>query len=315
MLVGLIAGLAAGAFWGLTFVAPQRVAPYGGIDLTVLRYVVFGLLSLVLMALIRQCRPERLSARQMGQAVFLGLTGYVIYYALIAVSVRLSGPAIAPLVVGAIPLVLAIYGNLTERIVPWRLLIPPLAMMAAGLLIVNAAALSAPPTGLSSRDIIWGALAALAGMAVWCVYGVANAKAMRAPAAPGAFAWTGLQGVGAMIGVIPLAVASPLLGWSAIPAHGLLAGGGGLLIWAVITGALGSWVAQYAWSIASQRLPLAVSAQLIVSETLFALVYGFLHEGRWPFASEWIGGLLLTMGVLLGMAVFRKAGAGSSGHA
>jgi drug/metabolite transporter (DMT)-like permease len=313
VLTGLLAGLTAGAFWGLTFVAPQRVAPYTGIDLTVLRYVVFGVLSLLLMALIRQCRPGRLGAAQIGQAVFLGLTGYVIYYALIAVSVRLSGPAIAPLVVGAIPLVLAVYGNLTERIAPWRALALPLTAMAAGLLIVNAGALAAPPVGLYSRDIALGALAAVAGMAVWCVYGVVNARAMRAPDAPNAFAWTGLQGVGAMIGVIPLAIVSPMLGWSAIPANGLMAGGGGLIIWALITGAVGSWAAQYAWSVASQRLPLAISAQLIVSETLFALIYGFIHEGRWPHAAEWIGGALLVSGVLMGMAVFRRAG--SSPHA
>jgi drug/metabolite transporter (DMT)-like permease len=95
------------------------------------------------------------------------------------------------------------------------------------------------------------------------------------------------------------------MGWSRIPDLGF-AGADGLrlIVWALATGVIASWVAQYCWTIASQRLPLALSAQLIVSETLFALLYGFAYEGRWPHAAEWTGGIMLVAGVALGVHAF-----------
>jgi drug/metabolite transporter (DMT)-like permease len=42
MLIGLLAGLGAGAFWGMTFVAPRAVSPYSEVDLAILRYLAFG---------------------------------------------------------------------------------------------------------------------------------------------------------------------------------------------------------------------------------------------------------------------------------
>jgi hypothetical protein len=40
------------------------------------------------------------------------------------------------------------------------------------------------------------------------------------------------------------------------------------------------------WNAASRLLPLSLSGQLIVFETLFALLYGFLHDARWPLPLE-----------------------------
>jgi drug/metabolite transporter (DMT)-like permease len=96
-----------------------------------------------------------------------------------------------------------------------------------------------------------------------------------------------------------------MMGWSRIPDVGL-GGAEGMrfLLWAIFTGVIASWVAQYFWTVASQKLPLALSAQLIVAETVFALIYGFAFEARWPSAAEWIGGGLLIAGVLLGVRTF-----------
>jgi drug/metabolite transporter (DMT)-like permease len=308
MLTGVLMGLAAGALWGLTFVAPRAVAPYSEIDLAVLRYGAFGLTSIVLMAVGPRFRPGKLTARKMLLALWLGLSGFVIYYVCVAFAVSLSGPAIAPLIIGALPVLLALYGNWREKNVPWSRIAPALLLIAFGLLVVNAAALSAAGTAEARRNVLLGAALAVAGLAVWFLYAITNARAMRAADAPDPLAWTGLQGVGALMGTIPLAIAAPLMGWSRIPDLGF-AGDAGLrlIVWALITGVIASWVAQYCWTIASHRLPLALSAQLIVSETLFALVYGFAFEGRWPHAAEWAGGALLVLGVYLGVRAFARA--------
>ena len=69
-------------------------------------------------------------------------------------------------------------------------------------------------------------------------------------------------------------------------------------------GVVGSWVATWCWSIASRRLPLSLSAQLIVAETVFGLLYGFVYEYRRPALAEWIGILLQLVGAGVAVAVF-----------
>jgi drug/metabolite transporter (DMT)-like permease len=55
MVVGIAAGLAAGALWGLVFVAPRMVGHFGMVDITAARFVVFGAVA----ALAVQARPAR----------------------------------------------------------------------------------------------------------------------------------------------------------------------------------------------------------------------------------------------------------------
>ena len=305
MPIGILAGLAAGALWGLTFVAPRAVAPYSEIDLAILRYLAFGMTSLALMALDRSFRSGPMTPRRMGLALWLGLSGFVIYYLCVAFSVSLAGPAIAPLVIGGLPLVLAIYGNWRERNVPWRMIAGPLLLIAAGLAVVNLATIQSAGSAAAQKNVILGFLLALLGLTVWFLYAITNARAMRSADAPPVLGWTSLQGLGAAAGTLPLLVLAPLMGWSRIPDLGFAGEAGTrLILWALVTGVIASWVAQYFWTLASKKLPLALSAQLIVAETLFALIYGFAFEGRWPHASEWAGGALLIAGVFWGVRVF-----------
>lgn len=61
------------------------------------------------------------------------------------------------------------------------------------------------------------------------------------------------------------------------------------------------------WNAASRLLPLSLSGQLIVFETLFALLYGFLHEGRWPRGLETAAIVLMLAGVLWSVRLHRPA--------
>ena len=69
----------------------------------------------------------------------------------------------------------------------------------------------------------------------------------------------------------------------------------------LFTGLGSSWLAGWWWNVASQRLPTSLSGQLIVSETVFALVYSFAWDGTWPTAAQtaaaacFVGGILLSI--------------------
>jgi drug/metabolite transporter (DMT)-like permease len=66
----------------------------------------------------------------------------------------------------------------------------------------------------------------------------------------------------------------------------------------LVTGLLASWVGTLCWNEASQRLPTSLAGQLIVFETLSALVYAFLLRGEWPGATTLLGIVLLLAGIL-----------------
>mgnify|MGYP001220238220 FL=1 len=61
------------------------------------------------------------------------------------------------------------------------------------------------------------------------------------------------------------------------------------------------------WNRASQLMPLTMLGQMIVFETLFALVYGFLYEGRWPSGIEVVAIVLMVVSVVWCVRAHRPA--------
>lgn len=300
MLIGILAGLSTGALWGLSFVAPRAVAPFTALEFSVARYLLFGVVS-VLLTLDARFRPTGLAPRQWLTGFALGAVGYFGYFLAISHAVLLAGAVVPPLIAGTAPVVLAVLGNLRERAVAWRRLLVPLGLIAAGLAVVNAAGLGeAAPA--NARAMLAGILLSVVALAVWVVYGLVNAVVMRTDDAPPALRWTGLQGLGA-------GAAAVLLVPFALRPDALSAGHEEtmrFLAWALVMGVPASWFATYGWVVAARRLPLALSAQLIVAETVFGLGYGLAWERRLPTSSETVGTLLQLAGVMLAVAVFSR---------
>lgn len=304
MVIGLLAGIATGALWGLTFIAPLAVAPISAWDLTVVRYEIFGLACVALMILPR-FRIGAMRPSLVATGLLLGGLAFTGYVAGIFMAVTLAGIAIPPLVVGLSPLVLALVANRGRDALPWRTLALPLALVAAGLVLVNASALL--EADLSRRaDILAGTLCACVSLSIWVVYATVNARVMRAADAPDGLRWTGLQGIGAALGSLGLL---PLTSFrSGADVAALVSTGPGLhfLAWATVMGLGGSWLATWCWVVAARRLPLGLASQLIVGETVFGLLYGFIYEARWPGLFEGTGAALQIGGVGLAIAAFGR---------
>ncbi|MBY5775454.1 DMT family transporter [Rhizobium leguminosarum] len=306
MLLGIIAGLTTCALWGLTFVAPRAVTPFTLWDLTIARYCIFGLACLMLMA-DRRFRPIGIARSRLMIGLLLGGAGYVGYFISVAFAVQLAGAAVPPVIVGTMPVFLAIIANIRDRSAPWQALALPLVLIAIGVVIVNAATVSAADVA-DTESILLGVLASSAALATWIAYGLANAAVMRSATAPNGLQWTGLQGVGAAIGsllLLPLA-SFDLAETASVPEATRF------VVWALVMGLAGSWFATWCWVVASHRLPLALAAQLIVAETVFGLAYGFMFEGRPPSPAEAIGAAMQVAGVCSAIAVFSKPRAPSS---
>ena len=97
MLIGVLSGLAAGALWGLVFIAPRMVPGLSSVDLTAGRFVSYGALSFVLMLLIRQSAWP--TGRQALSALGLSVLGFTGYYLLLVLAIRDAGTEVPSLTI------------------------------------------------------------------------------------------------------------------------------------------------------------------------------------------------------------------------
>ncbi|MER6313206.1 DMT family transporter [Streptomyces sp. NPDC001581] len=302
--VGLPAALTATALWGFTFLGPAAVAPVNVYYLVVGRYAVFGVMSLVVL-LAHRGGLRALDTRHRLTAVYLGVVGYIGFYLLLAMSAELGGGVLASTMTGLIPLMVTLVSNLTEKVLAWRKLFLPVAVISIGLLLVNSGA----PADRSSdaRDLVQGLALGFLASAAWSFFVIVNRRTLeRARPAIDGTTWTACIGLGACLGslfLLPLA----LTGGGPSP----FADAGTLwpfLAWCVALAVLGSWCATWFWNRASSRLPATVMGPVIGMEAVFGAAFNLLWEGRTPTFHELWGGLLVVSGVLLASYLFNRAG-------
>lgn len=300
MLTGILAGLAAGALWGLVFVVPRMLPGLSSIDIATGRLLAYGLIALAIMAVWMRGRPLP-TWRQAGAALFLSVLGFTGYYLLLVLAIRDAGVEVPTLIIGTIPVWVMLLGKPAGLL--WRRLLPGLVLTALGLALmmdlpqwlpVNP--LTDPVTSpLVSPAQFWQGVAwAVASMLCWTVFAIFNsAWVLRHPEVSAAD-WANWLGVATGVGAL-------VLGWAGAsnPAQMLANPQWGLLVGLCLATGLGSsWLATVLWNIASQRLSASLCGQLIVSETLFALLYSFAWDGHWPSAAQWLACVLFAAGIL-----------------
>ncbi|HEX9449812.1 MAG TPA: EamA/RhaT family transporter, partial [Burkholderiales bacterium] len=73
----------------------------------------------------------------------------------------------------------------------------------------------------------------------------------------------------------------------------------------LLSGFGSSWLATILWNIASRRLSASLCGQLIVSETLFSLLYSFWLDGRWPTLAQGTAVILFVLGIFASIRAHR----------
>ena len=291
--VGLLAGLGAGALWGLVFVAPRMAPGFSGVDVASLRFMSFGLMSLLLMAWGLSRGAAWPTTRQVRSAVGLSVLGFTGYYTLLVLAIGWAGTAVPALIIGTIPLWVMVLGK--PENLSWGQLWPGLLCTALGLGLMMWVDLAHVPLGdaLSGR-YGWGIALAMLSMVSWTAFALFNARWVRANPLVDSAQWTNWLGVATGLGalVLWLALGTP---WAQLVQ---LPGFGGSLAVCVFTGVGSAWLASLLWTMASRRLSASLCGQLIVSETLFALFYSFLWDGQWPQMLQWLAAVLFVLGIV-----------------
>jgi drug/metabolite transporter (DMT)-like permease len=310
MWTGSLFALAAGLMWGLVFIGPLLLPDYPAAMQSFGRYIAFGLIALPLAGLDR-ARLAQLDRADWIAALKLGLVGNIVYYLFLASAIARAGGPLPTMVIGTLPVVIAVSSNLRDGRrdgrLPWLRLAPSLALIAAGIACVNQVELARvradPNADLGSYAL--GGLLAVGAVVCWTWYPMRNADWLRAHPDRSPRAWATAQGVA----TLPLALVgfAGFWVWSAASGGSLVLPLGprpavfvGLML---AIGLFASWLGTLCWNEASQRLPTTLVGQLIVFETLSALGYALLLRGALPPPLTGLGVALLVAGVVWALRI------------
>jgi len=298
---GTLFALAAGLMWGLVFVAPLMLPQYPAALLSVGRYLAFGLIALPL-AWWDRARIAELTRADWLEAAKLALIGNLLYYLCLAAAIQRAGGPLPTMIIGTLPVVIAISSNLRDHArdgrLAWGRMAPSLLLIAGGITLVNHAELQQLDRGADLGRYAGGAVLAVLAVACWTWYPLRNADWLRNHPGRSPSTWATAQGIAtlplAAIGAAGLAITGVGAGFDLplgpTPARFVA------LMFAI--GLFASWLGTLCWNEASQRLPTSLVGQLIVFETLAALAYAFVLRGQAPAAATLLGIALLVAGVL-----------------
>jgi len=314
MWLGTFYALIAGLMWGLVFVGPLWLPDYPAALQSVGRYVAFGLIALPI-AWFDRAGLRQLRRADWIEALKLAAVGNLLYYVCLAAAIQRAGGPLPTMIIGTLPVVIAICANLRDARrdgrLPWARLAPSLLLIVAGIACVNRAELEALRAG-AQADLgryATGALLAVAAVACWTWYPLRNADWLRSHPGRSPRLWATAQG----LATLPLALAGYAALWAALRLAGSaypLPLGPRPAAFVALMAAIGlfaSWLGTSCWNAASQRLPTALAGQLIVFETLAALAYAYLLRGAMPPPLTLLGVALLVAGVAWAMRIRPRA--------
>lgn len=309
--IGVLCGVGAGALWGLVFLAPELVRQFTPLQLAIGRYLAYGLISAALIVPRWNALRKVITLRNWGSLLWLALLGNTLYYILLSMAVQKGGAAQASLVLGMLPVAVTIIGSRDHGAVPLKKLLPSLALYLGGALCIAWEAIAptafAPTsgaglTGADNQSRIFGLVCAFGALVSWTTFAIGNARCLTRLNHVSVHDWnllTGLVTGAQAIALIPLAVLTYSQTHTSADWFDFIAISLGIAVFASIVG-------NALWNQMSRLLPLTMVGQMILFETLFALIYAFIWEERLPRWSEVSAFVLIVASVVSCFAAHRK---------
>jgi drug/metabolite transporter (DMT)-like permease len=169
-----------------------------------------------------------------------------------------------------------------------------------GLAAINVVpAIKVPAEG--GKALLTGVIFSILAVTLWVVFSVLNQRSLEKAPDGDLTAWTGFMMAGtgvAMALFLPLGIT---LGLSNFPRLGFGVNALPLYASAFVLAAMSSVVGAWAWNYATQKLPMAVTGQLISVETIFATIFGLAMHTRLPTWDEVVGITLVVLGTTIGV--------------
>lgn len=184
----------------------------------------------------------------------------------------------------------------------------PALTVLAGLLLVNLSRGGTFEGGATVSPA--GLLCLILPVIMWTWYAVENAAFLKRRSDVQATEWASVVGAAALGVAVLWFAATVVLGSGGSSLTRLLASGHGpsFVFWSLVLGLGSSWGAGALFNKASARLPVSLTGQLIVFETVFGVAYVFIADGRSPKPIEIFGFALAVAGIWLSIRVLQRLG-------
>lgn len=302
--LGVLCGAGAGALWGLVFLAPELVRDFPPLDLAAGRYLFYGLIALMLVSPRLKRLGHTLRRRDWIVLFWLSFFGNSFYYIMLSTAVQQGGIALTSLVIGFMPVAVTIIGSRDRDAPRFVHLAPSLFFCMVGAFCIGWQALFQPGSAAASGGTarLIGLGCACAALASWTGFAVGNSRALDRLNGVSAHDWnllTGLVTGAQSLLLLPIAlILDPARHTS--------------MAWMEFTGVslgvavIASLCGNALWNKMSRLLPLTLTGQMILFETLFALLYGFVWDQRVPHPLEIASFGSIVLGVLCCLAAHRK---------
>lgn len=299
--VGIIFGLIAGASWGFAFLIPNMLSSFTSLEITLGRYFMYGLCSLLLFSLYK-INPLHISSKIWFKALLYAFIGNIGYFFFLVLGIKYAGATVATLINGTMPITISVFGNLLNREFPFKImLIPACSILIGVVLLYYGEQGHVGAVNVMNDEFLLGLLCCIIALVMWTWYGISNANFLKKESQLSANAFASIVGIQTLFLVIVFLIASSFTGYSIVDNLIATEHFSHYLIGVMVLGVVASWVATWAWNQTSKRLPVAIAGMVIVFETLFGLLYAYVYHFRLPTVMEWGSIIFIVVGVTWGI--------------
>ena len=303
MNLGIFSGLFAGAFWGFAFLVPRVLNDVSPSQIALHRFLWFGALSLFGLIFQKGFRKGAPFFRHAKTAIVLSISGYSLYYFLLVAGIQLTGIPVSSLLIGLLPVTIALFSQ--DHLHRPKLFVTAVSLIVIGMIVLNLPVFDGSFLTEFPHAVL-GIVLSILCLILWTVFGVGNARFLKKHVEVNSTEWANILGVYTALTMISFHFLFHILPIASLEGTERDPLDFKFVAFTAFLGLFPTFIASRLWNYASRILPTGLVAQLIVSETVFALVYSFLYERRIPVASETVAMVLMLLGVWLAVKSYAK---------
>ena len=303
----LLEGIALSFVWATALLVPYVLDSTQPILLAAGRYIVYGIVSLVLFVASRD--KMHFTRAQWKTANVYAFTGNIGYYVTMALGVRYAGMTVAAMIIGILPLSIMALGNFRRREIPFSRLAVPGVLILFGIVGINVITASGLPKDKSVTEFALGVFFSFASLSFWTWYSVVNASWLDQHPDVSGGNWSTAIGVCSFWQAILLIPLMPLMTGESIHTSFTNIDPWIYVVIALLyMGIINTWITTMWWNRLVRRIPLSLAGQLLVFATIASIIYGHVVDRTLPSGLELVFVALQIGGVGLGVHQFSKHG-------
>lgn len=290
-------GVAANALWGAAFVVPYALHDFPSELITVFRYIVYGVISIIILVLLGLGDIKiSLPIFMMGNAI--SFCGNVGYYLFLTLGIKYSGFVYPALIVGLLPVSVILVGAFQDKMQSLSGLLPGVGLIVFGIVLIHYLNVDGSSSLLLDGNHVRGIIFSLISLLLLTLYCVANANFLKSNVGISSLRWAGLLGACALLQSILLSVFMLVFAgydWAVFnnySADRIIA----FMLGIVFLGVFVSYLAMWLWNVSSRHISSIVAGRVLCLETIFALAYGYALDAHLPRAFELLGICLIVFG-------------------